>query len=213
MPESMVDRTAAADGSVRRDVRAGLPARRDEGAIAAPASCFAETPNAWMPQQFENEANIEVHAAGRRRRRSSATSRGPRLLITGVGTGGHITGCAEVSRSACRPAQGVRGRAGGVAGDQRRRAFPPPDPGIGAGFVPKNLHVDLLDGVIQVGKDEAFTYAARCAKEEGILVGISSGASLAAVAKKLPDLPAGARVLTFLLRHRRALPLGRGLLP
>ena len=168
-----------------------------KGAIARAAELVAEIPNAWMPQQFENEANIEVH------RRTTAQEilrdfpEGLDVLITGVGTGGHITGCAEVLKKrlprlkvfAVEPAASPVISGGAPS--------PHPIQGIGAGFVPKNLHVDLLDGVIQVGKDEAFTYAARCAKEEGILVGISSGASLAAVAKKLPELPAGARVLTF----------------
>ena len=168
-----------------------------KGAIARAGELLAETPNAWMPQQFENEANIEVH------RRTTAQEilrdfpEGLDVLITGVGTGGHITGCAEVLKKrlpqlkvfAVEPAASPVISGGAPS--------PHPIQGIGAGFVPKNLHVDLLDGVIQVGKDEAFTYAARCAKEEGILVGISSGASLAAVAKKLPELPAGARVLTF----------------
>jgi len=168
-----------------------------KGAIARAAELVAEIPNAWMPQQFENEANIEVH------RRTTAQEilrdfpEGLDVLITGVGTGGHITGCAEVLKKrlprlkvfAVEPAASPVISGGAPS--------PHPIQGIGAGFVPKNLHVDLLDGVIQVGKDEAFTYAARCAKEEGILVGISSGASLAAVAKKLPELPAGARVFTF----------------
>jgi len=168
-----------------------------KGAIARAGELLAETPNAWMPQQFENEANIEVH------RRTTAQEilrdfpEGLDVLITGVGTGGHITGCAEVLKKrlpqlkvfAVEPAASPVISGGAPS--------PHPIQGIGAGFVPKNLHVDLLDGVIQVGKDEAFAYAARCAKEEGILVGISSGASLAAVAKKLPELPAGARVLTF----------------
>ena len=168
-----------------------------KGAIARAAELVTEIANAWMPQQFENEANIEVH------RRTTAQEilrdfpEGLDVLITGVGTGGHITGCAEVLKKrlprlkvfAVEPAASPVISGGAPS--------PHPIQGIGAGFVPKNLHVDLLDGVIQVGKDEAFTYAARCAKEEGILVGISSGASLAAVAKKLPELPAGARVLTF----------------
>jgi cysteine synthase A len=168
-----------------------------KGAIARAAELVAETPNAWMPQQFENEANIEVH------RRTTAQEilrdfpEGFDALITGVGTGGHITACAEVLKArfpklkvfAVEPALSPV-----ISGGQ---PGPHPLQGIGAGFVPKNLHVELLDGVIQVDKDEAFAYAARCAKEEGILVGASSGAALAAVAKKLPELPAGARVLTF----------------
>jgi len=168
-----------------------------KGAIARAAELVAATPNAWMPQQFENEANIEVH------RRTTAQEilrdfpEGFDVLITGVGTGGHITACAEVLKPRFPKLQvfAVEPAASPViSGGQ---PGPHPLQGIGAGFVPKNLHVELLDGVIQVDKDEAFTYAARCAREEGILVGASSGAALAAVAKKLPELPAGARVLTF----------------
>jgi cysteine synthase A len=168
-----------------------------KGAIARAGELLAEIPNAWMPQQFENEANIEVHRRTTAQEIARDFPEGLDLLITGVGTGGHITGCAEVLKArfpglrvfAVEPAASPV-----ISGGQ---PGPHPLQGIGAGFVPKNLHVELLDGVIQVDKDEAFGYAARCAREEGILVGISSGASLAAVAKKLPELPTGARVLTF----------------
>ncbi len=168
-----------------------------KGAIARANELVAETPNAWMPQQFENEANIEVHRRTTAQEIARDFPEGLDLLITGVGTGGHITGCAEVLKArfpglqvfAVEPAASPV-----ISGGQ---PGPHPLQGIGAGFVPQNLHVELLDGVIQVDKDEAFAYAARCAREEGILVGISSGASLAAVAKKLPELPAGTRVLTF----------------
>jgi cysteine synthase A len=118
-------------------------------------------------------------------------------LITGVGTGGHITGVAEVLKAkfpnlkvfAVEPALSPV-ISGGSPG-------PHPIQGIGAGFIPKNLHTEVLDGVIQVSKDEAFDYAQRAAKEEGIFIGVSSGASLAAVAKKLPEIPAGSRILTY----------------
>jgi cysteine synthase A len=168
-----------------------------KGAIARAAELVAETPNAWMPQQFENEANIEVHRQTTAQEIVRDFPEGFDVLITGVGTGGHITACAEVLKGrfprlkvfAVEPAASPV-----ISGGQ---PGPHPLQGIGAGFVPKNLHVELLDGVIQVDKEEAFAYAARCAREEGILVGASSGAALAAVAKKLPELPAGARVLTF----------------
>jgi cysteine synthase A len=168
-----------------------------KGAIARAGELLAEIPNAWMPQQFENEANIEVHRRTTAQEIARDFPEGLDLLITGVGTGGHITGCAEVLKARFPQLQvfAVEPAASPViSGGQ---PGPHPLQGIGAGFVPKNLHVELLDGVIQVDKDEAFGYAARCAREEGILVGISSGASLAAVAKKLPELPTGARVLTF----------------
>ena len=168
-----------------------------KGAIQKASDLVASTPGAWMPMQFDNQANIDVH------RRTTAqeilSDFGDRLdcLITGVGTGGHITGCAEVLKKrfpglkvyAVEPTQSPV-ISGGKPG-------PHPIQGIGAGFIPKNLHTELLDGTIQISKEEAFEYAVRSAKEEGIFVGISSGAALAAVAKKLPELPAGARVLTF----------------
>ena len=168
-----------------------------KGAIQKANELVESTPGAWMPMQFDNEANIDVH------RRTTAKEIlddfGDRLdcLITGVGTGGHITGCAEVLKKhfpalkvyAVEPSQSPV-ISGGKPG-------PHPLQGLGAGFIPKNLHTELLDGTIQITKEEAFEYAVRCAKEEGIFVGISSGAALAAVAKKLPELPAGARVLTF----------------
>ena len=168
-----------------------------KGAIQKANDLVKTTPGAWMPMQFDNEANIDVH------RRTTAqeilNDFGDRLdcLVTGVGTGGHITGCAEVLKKsfpalkvyAVEPSQSPV-ISGGKPG-------PHPLQGLGAGFIPKNLHTELLDGVIQITKEEAFEYAVRCAKEEGIFVGISSGAALAAVAKKLPELPAGARVLTF----------------
>jgi len=155
------------------------------------------TPDSWIPSQFENPANIQVH---RRRTAEEILADFPDgldCLITGVGTGGHITGCADVLKErfpkmkvfAVEPALSPV-----ISGGE---PSPHPIQGIGAGFIPENLHTDLLDGTIQIEKDEAFDYARRCAREEGILVGISSGASLAAVAKKLPELPPGSRVLTF----------------
>jgi len=167
------------------------------GAVDRATELAAATPGAWIPQQFENEANIEVH------RRTTAAeiiadfADGLDALITGVGTGGHITGVGEVLKAkfpqlkvfAVEPAASPI-ISGGPPG-------PHPIQGIGANFIPKNLHRDVLDGVITVTKDEAFDYAQRAAREEGIFVGISTGASLAAVAKKLPDLPPKSRVLTF----------------
>ena len=168
-----------------------------KGAIQKAQEMVQSTPGAWMPMQFENEANIEIH------RKTTAVEilkdfpDGFDVLITGVGTGGHITGVAEVLKKkfpsmkvfAVEPALSPV-ISGGAPG-------PHPIQGIGAGFIPKNLHTDLLDGTIQVTKEEAFDFAIRAAKEEGLFVGISSGASLAAVAKKIPELPKGSRILTF----------------
>jgi len=167
------------------------------GAIERANEVAAEQSKAWIPSQFDNPANISVHRDHTAREIIDDFSEGLDCLITGVGTGGHITGCGEVLKErfpeikvfAVEPALSpvISG------GDPAQH----PIQGIGAGFIPDNLHVDVLDGVIQVEKDEAFDYARRCAREEGILVGISTGAALAAVAKKLPELPAGSRILTF----------------
>jgi cysteine synthase A len=147
--------------------------------------------------QFENPANIAVHRETTAHEILSDFPEGFDVLVTGVGTGGHITGVAEVLKArhpslkvfAVEPALSPV-ISGGAPG-------PHPIQGIGAGFIPVNLRTALLDGVLQVSKEDAFAYALRCAREEGIFVGISSGASLAAVASKVPDLPAGSRVLTF----------------
>ena len=168
-----------------------------KGAIERATALVAETPGSWMPQQFDNPANIAVHQRTTAREISAAFPEGLDYLITGVGTGGHITGVAEVLKPlmpglkvfAVEPAKSPV-ISGGAPGPHKLQ-------GIGAGFVPANLHVGVLDGVIQVTEEEAFAYAARAAREEGLFVGTSSGASLAAVARTSPGLPDGARILTF----------------
>lgn len=168
-----------------------------KGAIARAQELVAETPLAWMPQQFDNPANIAVHEQTTAQEILADFPEGLDALITGVGTGGHITGCAKVLKAvwpqlkvfAVEPAASPVISGGSPA--------PHPIQGIGAGFIPTNLHTDLLDGVILVDAEEAREYGRRAAREEGMLVGISSGATLAAIAKKLPELPAGARVLGF----------------
>ena len=169
-----------------------------KGAIERAIELVEKTPNSWMPQQFENPANVAVHVQ----------TTGPEILadfkdtpidvlITGVGTGGHITGCAEFLKKAW-PSLKVYAVeptlspviSGGQPG-------PHPIQGIGAGFIPANLHTQVIDGVIQVDPDDAKEMARRAAREEGMLVGISSGATLAAIAQKLKELPAGSRVLGF----------------
>lgn len=169
-----------------------------KGAIERAIEIVETTDDAWMPQQFENEANIDIHLR----------TTGPEILadfnaepidvlITGVGTGGHITGCAQFLKQhwpnlkvfAVEPVSSPV-----ISGGQ---PGPHPIQGIGAGFIPRNLHTDLLNGVIQVEANESKAMALRAATDEGMLVGISSGATLAAIAKKLPDLPAGSRVLGF----------------
>jgi len=168
-----------------------------KGAIEKANELAAATPHSWIPGQFSNPANIEVHKKTTAQEILADFPDGLDYMITGVGTGGHITGVAEVLKAkfpnlkvfAVEPAASPV-ISGGAPG-------PHPIQGIGAGFIPANLHTDILDGTIQVTKEEAFEYAQRAAKEEGIFVGVSSGASLAAVAKKLPEIPKGSKVLTF----------------
>jgi len=172
-----------------------------KGAIAKAQELAAEIPGAWIPLQFDNPANIEVHRDFTAQEILADFPDGFDYLITGVGTGGHISGVAEVLKQkfpklkvfAVEP-EASPVISGGAPG-------PHPIQGIGAGFIPKNLNTALLDGTIQISRDEAFDFAQKAAKLEGLFVGISSGASLAAVAKKIPELPAGSRILTFSYDH------------
>jgi cysteine synthase len=197
MPESM--------SIERRRVMASYGAKFDltprekgmKGAIARAQELVASTPNSWMPQQFENEANIEVHRRTTSQEVLNDFPEGLDAIITGVGTGGHITALAEVLKPkwprlkvfAVEPAKSPVISGGAPS--------PHPIQGIGAGFIPKNLKKELLDGVIQVEHTDAFEMARRAAKEEGMFIGASSGASLQAVKQKLPELPPGSRILTF----------------
>jgi len=168
-----------------------------KGAIEKAKELVAATPHGWMPQQFDNPANTEVHRRTTAQEIIKDFPNGLDYLITGVGTGGHITGCAEILKEkfpnlkvfAVEPELSPVLSGGSPA--------PHPIQGIGAGFVPGIYNAAVIDGVIPVSKDDAFAYAQRAAKEEGIFMGISSGASLAAVAKKLAEIPAGSTVLTF----------------
>jgi cysteine synthase len=197
MPESMSlerRRYLAALGAelVLTPKEKGMP-----GAIEKAEELLRNTPNAWMPQQFENPANVEIHRRATAQEILADFPEGLDYMITGVGTGGHITGCAEVLKErfpnlktfAVEPAASPV-----LSGGQRG---PHPLQGIGAGFAPAVLNMKILDGIVQVANEDAFRFAVRCAKEEGIFIGISSGASLAAVAQKLPEIPDGSRVLTF----------------
>jgi len=168
-----------------------------KGAIERAAELAAQTPNSWIPQQFENPANVDVHARTTAQEILADFPEGLDALITGVGTGGHITGCAQVLKKAWPKLKvfAVEPTASPVISGGK--PSPHPIQGIGAGFIPKNLHTDLLDGVIQVEAEAAKDFARRSASQEGMLVGISSGATLAAIAQKLPELPAGAKVLGF----------------
>ncbi len=167
------------------------------GAITKAREIVDATPGAWMPMQFDNPANIEIHRTTTAREILADFPDGLDYLITGVGTGGHITGVSEVLKQtmpklqtfAVEPAKSTV-LSGGPHAPHRIQ-------GVGAGFVPENFHPDVVDGYIQVTEESAFEYAARAAREEGIFLGISSGATLAAVAQKLPELPEGSRVLAF----------------
>ncbi len=197
MPESMSlerRRYLAALGAelVLTPKEKGMP-----GAIEKAQELLRELPGAWMPQQFENPVNADIHRRTTAREILADFPNGLDYLITGVGTGGHITGCAEVLKDyfpklkvfAVEPAASPV-LSGGPRG-------PHPLQGIGAGFVPAVLNVEILDGIVPVAHEDAFRYTVRCVKEEGIFIGISSGASLAAVAQKLPGIADDSRVLTF----------------
>ncbi|RKG52070.1 cysteine synthase A [Corallococcus sp. CA049B] len=197
MPESM--------SIERRRVLAAYGAQFDlterakgmKGAIARAQELVSQTPNAWMPQQFENESNIEVHKRTTAQEILNDFPEGLDYLITGVGTGGHITACGEVLKAkwpklkvlAVEPVKSPV-----ISGGQ---PGPHPIQGLGAGFIPKNLHTDILDGTIQVDEKDAYEFTRRAAREEGIFVGVSSGAALSAVNQKLAEMPDGSRVLAF----------------
>jgi cysteine synthase A len=168
-----------------------------KGAIERAKEMIAETPDSWMPMQFDNPANTNIHKETTALEIINDFPEGLDYLITGVGTGGHITGCAEVLKKkfpnlkvfAVEPELSPVLSGGPPA--------PHPLQGIGAGFIPSIMNTKLLDGIIKVSKDEAFKFAKRAAREEGLFIGISSGASLAAVNQKLQDFPEGSKILTF----------------
>jgi cysteine synthase len=169
-----------------------------KGAIARAIEIVSETPGAWMPSQFDNPANIAVHVATTAQEILADFADSPiDAMITGVGTGGHLTGCAEELKKhwPAMQAWAVEPTLSPViSGGQ---PAPHPIQGIGAGFIPGNLHTQCIEGAIQVDPAHAKEWARRAAREEGMLVGISSGATLAAIAQKLPELPVGSRVLGF----------------
>ncbi|GAB4094040.1 PLP-dependent cysteine synthase family protein [Flaviaesturariibacter terrae] len=168
-----------------------------KGAIERAKELAAETPGGWIPQQFDNAANVEIHRTTSAKEIIDDFGDGLDYVITGVGTGGHITAIAEVVKKKLPNLKvfAVEPELSPVLSG----GAPSPHPlqGLGAGFVPSILNMSVLDGVIQVGKDEAYSYAQRLAKEEGIFGGVSTGAALAAVAKKLPEIPKGSKILTY----------------
>ena len=168
-----------------------------KAAIARAGELAEQIQPSWIPQQFENPANVAIHESTTAKEILADFPEGVDVLITGVGTGGPITAGGEGLKGVNPGTKGVAVGpeesppvSGGGPGPHKIQ-------GIGAGFLPANLDTDVLDGTIQISEEDAFAYAVRAAREEGLLVGPSSGASLAAVAKKLPELPAGSRVLTF----------------
>ena len=169
-----------------------------KGALARAQELLDRTEGGWMPQQFENPANVNIHAATTAQEiLRDFASTPPAVVITGVGTGGHLTACAEELKKAWPELKAYAVEptlspviSGGQPG-------PHPIQGIGAGFIPANLHTQAIDGAIQVEPEDAKEMARRCAREEGLLIGISSGATLAAIQQKLPELEPGARVLGF----------------
>ena len=168
-----------------------------KGAIERARELTQETPDSWMPMQFDNPSNTNIHKETTALEIIKDFPDGLDYLITGVGTGGHITGCAEVLKKkfpnlkvfAVEPELSPV-LSGGAPG-------PHPLQGIGAGFIPSIMNTKILDGIIKVSKDDAFDFTRRAAKEEGLFIGISSGASLAAVNQKLPEIPKGSKILTF----------------
>ncbi|QIA06971.1 cysteine synthase A [Draconibacterium halophilum] len=201
MPESMSLERRRALKAFGAELELTPKEKGMKGAIAKAEELANELDNAWIPQQFNNPANVAVHHNFTAQEILKDFPEGFDYLITGVGTGGHITGVAEVLKAkfpnlkvfAVEPDSSpvISGKDPGPHGIQ----------GIGAGFIPNNLNTDLLDGTVEISKEEAFEYAQKAAREEGLFVGISSGASFAAVAKKIKELPKGSRILTFSYDH------------
>lgn len=201
MPESMSVERRKVLSALGAELALTPKEKGMKGAIAKAEELAAENPNSWIPSQFTNDANVDAHRKNTALEIINDFPEGFDYLITGVGTGGHISGVAEVLKQKFPNLKvfAVEPEASNVIGG----GSPGPHPiqGIGAGWLPKNLNVDLLDGAISISKDEAFEYAQKSAKQEGLFVGISSGASLAAVAKKIKELPKGSRILTFAYDH------------
>jgi len=201
MPESMTMERRKTLKALGAELELTPKGKGMKGSIARAKELAEEIPDSWIPLQFNNPANVDVHRKITAKEIISDFPEGFDYLITGVGTGGHISGVAEVLKAkfsnlkvyAVQPdtSSVIGGGEPGPHGIQ----------GIGAGFIPENLYTDLLDGTVEVSKEEAYEFAQKAAKTEGLFVGISSGASLAAVAKKVKELPKGSRILTFSYDH------------
>ena len=167
------------------------------GAVRKATEMVSEIENSWMPQQFENEANPEIHMKATAQEILNDFPEGFDYFITGVGTGGHISGVSKILKEKNPTMQSFAVEPSASPVISGGNPGPHPLQGIGAGFIPKNLDTNIIDGTIQVEKDEAYEYTRRLAQEEGILAGISTGTSMAAIAKKLNDIPKGSKILTF----------------
>ena len=197
MPESMSIERRRLLSALGAELVLTEAAKGMGGAIEKAQELSAETPNSWIPQQFNNPANSEVHRQTTSKEILADFPEGIDYMITGVGTGGHITGCAEVMKPAMPNLKVFAVEptkspviSGGEKGPHRLQ-------GIGAGFIPGVLNTEILDGTIQVDEEDAFEMTRRCATEEGIFIGISSGATLAAVKQKEAEMPVGSKVLIF----------------
>lgn len=197
MPESMSIERRRLLSALGAELVLTEAAKGMGGAIEKAEELSAETPNSWIPQQFNNPTNSEVHRQTTAQEILADFPEGVDYMITGVGTGGHITGCAEVMKPAMPNLKVFAVEptkspviSGGEKGPHRLQ-------GIGAGFIPGVLNTEILDGSIQVEEEDAFEMTRRCATEEGIFVGISTGATLAAVKQKEAEMPAGSKVLVF----------------
>jgi cysteine synthase A len=197
MPESMSHERRKIMSSYGAEFELTPREKGMKGAIERAEELVQGTPDSWMPMQFDNPANTEIHRNTTAQEIINDFPEGLDYLITGVGTGGHITGCAEALKKKFLKLQvfAVEPELSPVLSG----GSPAPHPlqGIGAGFVPSILNTKVLDGIIKISKEDAFTFTRRAAKEEGLFIGISSGASLAAVNQKLNDIPKGSRILTF----------------
>ncbi len=197
MPESMSVERRKIMSSLGADIVLTPRETGMKGAIEVSRDLISKTPDSWMPMQFDNPANTDIHRTTTAQEILKDFPDGLDYLITGVGTGGHITGCAEILKKAFPKLKVYAVEpelsavlSGGAPG-------PHPIQGLGAGFIPSIMNTEILDGVIKISKEEAYTFTRRAAKEEGLFVGISSGAALAAVNQKLKDFPEGSRILTF----------------
>ncbi|MCE3076321.1 cysteine synthase A [Chryseobacterium gwangjuense] len=168
-----------------------------KGAIEKANELALETPNSWIPKQFDNPANVKVHVETTAQEILNDFPDGLDFIITGVGTGGHITGIAKVLKQKYPDLKVIAVEPELSPVLSGGEPAPHPLQGLGAGFIPSILDTALLDGIIKIGKEEAFEYAIHAGKKEGLFVGISTGAALAAVAKQLPEIPSGSKILTI----------------